>query len=276
MIPAVSYQGAKQRIAGKLLDIMRPSGVFYDLCCGSGSVSIELVNRGYDPHLIRMVDAGPWGLVWNAIARGEFHLYMMQYWCNQVPEKREKVSEFLLELSRQPVDYPNAPYVFLLLQAGSFGGKAIWIKDGRWQNCSFRAFWQPTATSKRRSPVNPMMPMPATLYTRLCDIVSRMDGICADCVLVEHMAAKIGSDATVYIDPQYNGTTGYGHSLNIDAVVSQIHATTFVSEGRALPGASTSHCISAGRAKGGISGTRRIANEEWLSVFTRNMARAAA
>jgi len=263
----VSYQGAKQRIAGQLIDIMQPTGLFYDLCCGSGAVSLELVNRGYDPRLIRMVDAGPWGLFWESIGRGTFLPSMMEYWCNQVPTDRGEIKEFMEALSKQPADYTTVPYVFLLLQAGSFGGKAIWIKDGRWQNCSCRSYWQPTATSSRRSPVNPMMPMPETLYRRVCEVASAMRCVQGGCVRVEDMVANVGPDATVYIDPPYDETTGYGHTLDVEAIIAQINAVTYVSEGRPVYGATKSFVMSAGRAKGGISGERKTANQEWLSVF---------
>jgi site-specific DNA-adenine methylase len=51
IIAPVSYQGGKQRISKKIIDIINPSfdNSFYDLCCGSGSISIELINRGFDP-----------------------------------------------------------------------------------------------------------------------------------------------------------------------------------------------------------------------------------
>lgn len=266
LVPPVSYQGAKQRIAKSLLDIMQPTGLFYDLCCGSGSVSIELVNRGYNPSNIRMVDAGPWGLFWEAVGRGDFLLYQMEYLCNQVPKDRGEIKNFMEYLSRQPVD-SNAVYVFLLLQAASFGGKAIYIKDGRWRNCSFRSFWQPTTTSSRRSPVNPMMPMPETLYTRVCKLVSTMQGVGGGCVRVEHMAANIGEDATVYIDPPYDETTGYGYTFNLQTALRDIKSQVYVSEGKPISGANRQILISAGRTKGGINGERKKANEEWLSLF---------
>ena len=44
-----AYQGGKQRVAVQIVDILLeaapgPDSRFYDLCCGSGAVSIELVN----------------------------------------------------------------------------------------------------------------------------------------------------------------------------------------------------------------------------------------
>lgn len=40
MKPPVSYQGGKVRLASRILDTINPSQPFYDLCCGSGAISI--------------------------------------------------------------------------------------------------------------------------------------------------------------------------------------------------------------------------------------------
>ena len=62
-------------------------------------------------------------------------------------------------------------YDYLLLQAGAFGSKWIGIEGNKWTNNTFRSYWLPTETSNRKSPVNPMMPLPNTLYERVFNIV---------------------------------------------------------------------------------------------------------
>ena len=59
-VPCI-FQGGKQRVAAQISDVLirafpRPNSRFYDLCCGSGAISIELVNRGIDPARICMLD----------------------------------------------------------------------------------------------------------------------------------------------------------------------------------------------------------------------------
>lgn len=62
-----SYQGGKQRLAKQIVDIFYKENnidnntQFYDICCGSGAVSIELLNRGIKPSNIHMIDKSPWG-----------------------------------------------------------------------------------------------------------------------------------------------------------------------------------------------------------------------
>lgn len=67
-----AYQGGKQRIAKQIVDILisQASGKdahYYDLCCGSGAISIELVNRGIAASKITMLDKSSWGVFWQAI-----------------------------------------------------------------------------------------------------------------------------------------------------------------------------------------------------------------
>ena len=228
MIPAVTYQGGKQRIAQQILEIMKinQNDDFHDLCCGSGSLSIELVNQGHDPTKIYMVDQGPWGLVWDLVGRGNFSLQRFSEVCNSIPEKSQ-IKEYMEALSKQPADI-DTPYVYLILQASSFGGKAIWIENNTWKNCSFRNLWMPTETSNRRSPVNPMMPMPDTLLTRMEEICQRMLGVHGFCININEYQAQTG---IVYIDPPYKNTTHYGSAFDVVSYANKTSLPTYVSEG---------------------------------------------
>ena len=269
IIAPVSYQGGKQRLAKKIIDIINPSeGLFYDLCCGSGSISIELVNRGYKKSDIVMLDAGPWGLVWELVGKGEFDLTKFRKIINSLPKDRKLLQGHIKELSKQPVPPIedggiDAVYTFLLLQASSFGSKAIWIKDGKWQNCSFRSYWEPTATSNRRSPVNPMMPMPETLFARMEKICEGMKGIFGYCLDIFECKPK----GVTYIDPPYAGLTAYGHNFDIMKYIRENcrkGIEVYVSEGKPLN--ETYHTFTS-EAKGGISGVRTKAHQEYLSCF---------
>jgi len=262
----ISYQGGKQRIANKIVDIIYPhlgDKTFYDICCGSGSISIEMVNRGIDPAKIVMIDQGPWGLFWKMIGDGTFDIDKFREWCSKVPKNTADIQSYIKELSRQK-SFEDTVYVFLLLQASSFGGKAIWFKGEDWKNCSFRSYWQPTLTSNRKSPVNPMMPMPDTLFERVRIVAEKMKGIIGCNVSADSVAVSI--DAVIYIDPPYDDTTAYGYSFDYMKFVSEIgKVKCFVSEGKSL--SDKYHLIETVRLKGGISGTRKSYNEEWLSEF---------
>lgn len=263
----ISYQGGKQRIADDIVSvILRYADVgdnFHDLCCGSGAISVAMVNRGIKPQNITMIDASPWGLFWKKVGNGTFSLSKFKGYIDQLP-KPEQMQSFVKELSQQEASI-DPECVFLILQAASFGGKAIWFNANKWQNCSFRNYWLPTEKSNRRSPVNPMMPMPNTLYSRVAIICERMLGVNGKWLDVR--CADLDS-GVIYIDPPYDGTTKYGSFFDLKQLLNLCKAPCFVSEGKPLDGAKYTYKISSARKKGGISGERKIApSEEWVSVF---------
>jgi site-specific DNA-adenine methylase len=259
LVSSISYQGGKQRIAPQILDHIKPEGNFYDLCCGSGAISIELVNRNYDVNQITMLDAGPWGLFWKMIGNGSFSLKEFEHHLGNVPKDISLIQSYIKELSKNPA-YIDTVYVFLLLQASSFGGKSIWISDNKWRNCSFRNYWLPTATSSRRSHVNPMMPMPDTLFERIVNICEKMQGVNG---IYGDINDFVPGEGIVYIDPPYSKTTLYGFNFDLMDYIKKIGKKCYVSEGKKL--SENSILIAGKRAKGGISGDRKNFNEEWLS-----------
>lgn len=282
LLPPCSYQGGKQRLASKIVDIIfqehkykiNDDTKFFDLCCGSGAFSLELVNRGIHPNNIVMIDAGCMGAFWESIAVNEFDLDLFRKKIDDLPSI-ENIQPYLKNLSTQNPD-ENMIYNYLLLQAGAFGSKQIWIEDNKWQNCSFRNYWLPTETSNRKSPVNPMMPMPETLFERVKNIVDSIGG----CITAHHgyvenyfdwyFNADSDSNAIVYIDPPYKNTTQYGFKIDITNVVSGIwnNVPIYISEGYKIDWATKSWLLSKGRTKGNISGDRlKSPTEEWLNLF---------
>jgi hypothetical protein len=266
--PPTSYQGGKARIAKKIASILIAEGnkKYYDLCCGSGAVSLQLVNSGVSPDQIIMLDRGPWGLVWKAVGEGSFDLTKLESHIDKMPKNPVDIQPYIKALAKQPVG-KDAIYTFLLLQASSFGSKPIWIDGISWKNCSFRRYWMPTPTSNRRSPVNPMMPMPSTLLERMRGICKQMKGVTGVCDDIQQVV--IETPATVYIDPPYLGRTGYGFDFDAVEYAKKLGAKCFLSEGQKLSPSATLMAGSSDRRKGGISGVKKVkANEEWLNVFT--------
>ena len=264
-----SYQGGKQRLAKQIVDIfykennINDDTKFFDLCCGSGAISLELINRGFNPNNITMIDNGCFGQFWQDIANGEFDLDIFKREIENLPNL-ENIQSYLKKLSDLPVDEDKMVYHYLLLQAGAFGSKQIWIENNKWKNNTFRSYWLPTETSNRRSPVNPMMPMPNTLYNRVESIVKQLSGsIIAskesvfDAVYrIDEERNKGNKNIIIYIDPPYANTTGYKETFDIYSLEGQIWSTSpiYISEGYKMQGASESYLLSVGRTKGNISG----------------------
>lgn len=278
-----SYQGGKQRLAKQIVDIfykennINDDTKFFDLCCGSGAISLELINRGFNPNNITMIDNGCFGQFWQDIANGEFDLDIFKREIENLPNI-ENIQSYLKKLSDLPVDEDKMVYHYLLLQAGAFGSKQIWIENNRWKNNTFRSYWLPTETSNRRSPVNPMMPMPNTLYNRVESIVKQLSGsIIAskesvfDAVYrIDEERSRGNKNVIIYIDPPYANTTGYKETFDIYSLEGQIWSTSpiYISEGYKMRGASKSYLLSVGRTKGNISGeAKKKPTEEWLNRF---------
>lgn len=269
-----AYQGGKQRVAAQIVDHLLeaapgPDARFYDLCCGSGAVSIELVNRGVDPSRIRMLDISPWGAFWSAIGSGTFNMAVFDRILSGLPDDKRLFKDHMSALSALPVGDDEVE-LYPILQASSFGGKQIWRKNERWANACFRDYWEPTATSIRRSPANPMQPSPVELHRRIEALVNGMKGVtCLHMDIMTLLDAPLPDNTVVYVDPPYQSTTGYAFGFDIPSFITRFckvnQAPLFISEG--VPLNDNALLLTFGGAKGGISGNRKGKHEEWLSRF---------
>ena len=269
-----AYQGGKQRVAAQTVDqrleaAPSPNSQFYDLCCGSGAVSIELVNRGVDPSRICMLDISSWGSFWSAIGSGRFNMEIFDKYLAELPNNKREMKAHMLAISSLPVGDHEAE-LYPILQACSFGGKQIWRRGDTWANACFRNYWEPTATSVRRSPANPMQPSPNELRRRVLALARGMIGVtCLKVDIMTLLDSRLPPDAVVYVDPPYQSTTGYGFDFNLMSFIDRFRrlnlAPLFVSEGAPLN--EESLLLTFSGAKGGISGVRKGRHQEWLCRF---------
>ena len=269
-----AYQGGKQRVAAQTVDQLleaapSPNSQFYDLCCGSGAVSIELVNRGVDPSRICMLDISSWGSFWSAIGSGRFNMEIFDKYLAELPNNKREMKAHMLAISSLPVGDHEAE-LYPILQACSFGGKQIWRRGDTWANACFRNYWEPTATSVRRGPANPMQPSPNELRRRVLALARGMIGVtCLKVDIMTLLDSRLPPDAVVYVDPPYQSTTGYGFDFNLMSFIDRFRrlnlAPLFVSEGAPLN--EESLLLTFSGAKGGISGVRKGRHQEWLCRF---------
>ena len=269
-----AYQGGKQRVASQIVDELLYSAsssdsTYYDLCCGSGAISIELVNRGIDPSRIVMLDLSSWGTFWAAIGENSFDMQLFDQILSQIPTDKRLVKSFMQSLSKDSSGIPEAE-LYPILQSASFGGKQIWRENNKWVNAFFRDYWEPTATSVRRSPANPMQPSPIELRRRIHAISKGMKGLtCVREDIRTTLDWEIKEGSVIYIDPPYSNTTGYAFKFDVASFASQLsknrNVKLFISEGRRI--SENAQRLTFGGAKGGISGNRIGKHEEWLSRF---------
>lgn len=85
------------------------------------------------------------------------------------------------------------------------------------------------------------------------------------CAYGDAAAVDIEPGSLVYIDPPYRGTTAYGYTLDAVALFHRVGrvAECYLSEGRQVGADGVQ--LHSGRTKGGVSGSRKVANQEWLS-----------
>lgn len=267
-----TYQGGKQRIAKDIVDIFFKENIinketkFYDLCCGSGAISIELVNRGIKPENITMLDTSPWGMFWEMIGNGSFDINKFKNFLDTIPKDITKIKNYAKEILSQPANIDTV-YRFLFLQACSFGGTPTWIENNKWiKNGGLRNYWLPTETSNRRSPVNPMMPMPNTLLARVKNISLKMYGVNGIHDNIENFV-EFSDNSIIYIDPPYNNSHGYGYNFDLSKYISKLNIKNkiYISEGFKM--FDKGYLITGVRRKGGVNGNRKSRNEEWLNVY---------
>lgn len=268
------YQGGKQRVASEIVDAIfkdNPqidgSTQFYDLCCGSGAYSVELMNRGINPSRITMLDISSWGCFWQAIGSGTFDMRAFHGLIETIPNEMRLVHDYMVALAKEKVDEDEC-YKYIVLQACSFGGKQIWNDGEKWMNPFFRKYWEPTATSVRRSPANPMQPSPKTLERRVGVLVERCLGLeVLRCDVRDALQVDIADNSIVYLDPPYRGTTGYAYGFDVERFIkdfTSVHEVPFyVSEGCAISDRAIQ--LEFGGSNGGISGNRTKKHQEWLN-----------
>ena len=221
-----------------------------------------------------MFDGGPIGAFWQMVSEGTFNVDEFEEAIEKIPKDKNLIKSYLDNLSTITFDYVGEViYEYLILQAGAFGGKQIWDKDGKFTNTSFRNYWLPRPGTSRQSPVNPMMPMPETLLENVREIVDQMAGIRATHTLVDNINLQFIADnhksICIYIDPPYMGTTKYGLDFDLTKFIDRAKnfGDVYVSEYRPL---SINHVILNKTNKGGISGNTNKKMVEYLNIIEKN------
>lgn len=280
LIPPCSYQGGKQRLSKQIVDIIYKDSLinedtkFYDLCCGSGAISIEMINRGFYDSNITMVDASPWGLFYKGVGDLTFSPDVFKIYIDDIPKDITKIKSYASEMLKLPANdgfFENMVYKFLILQSCAFGSTATWVEGNEWRKAGgLRNYWLPTKTSNRKSPVNPMMPMPNTLFERVENICANMDNVKGVYGDVNNITIEEGS--IVYLDPPYKNTQCYGYTLDCEEYIDKLkkirNLKIYVSEGFKFDDSDKSTLLSKGRSKGNINGKlTKEPIEEWLNIY---------
>ena len=213
-----------------------------------------------------MADKSLWGLFYKLIGQSIFDINIFKGCIDKVPDDRNYIKEYISHMSKEKID-SLLVYKFLLLQATSFGGKQVDIKDNKWIHNGFRDYWQPTEISIRQSPVNPMQPVKSELFDRVKLLAENCKGI--KCIYDDILDIDLVKEdnTIVYIDPPYMNTTGYNdNDFNLhDFINKNKEFKLYISEGQQI--SDNAIRLDKSGAKGGITAKKKSRTEEWLNII---------
>lgn len=199
----MSYMGCKNQYAFRIVNKIRQytaNPLLYDLCCGSGAIS------DYWHGETIMIDAGPYGDFWRIVSEHSIKDFNTNYSTTDALVYFMRQSEFepVPSVTESPIEYALR---FAVLQIASFNGKPVNDKGGRWQHEGlipkyltlnrWRDFWTTVTRIKEK-----------IKYARRLDV---------------HKCQFTNSN--LYIDPDYESTTGYPYTVRIKAFVEANQAT---------------------------------------------------
>lgn len=240
----IAYIGGKSNLASKIIANINipPSSRFYDMCCGSGEISLALVRRGFNPKRITMVDNGPWGQVWEKIGKKTFSLERFATICHQFNNYQD-----IKGWCRQASCDRDRVYNFLILQACSYGGRPVTIKDGQFKILGFR------------KNIQPAIPI---LYRRVKEAVERLAGMEGSKKNVLQIRPE--QDAVLFFDPPYDNEARFyqDNTLTISQIRTQFSKFYCTFSCELAPGGVSLHTDSR---RAGVKGNRTYFRTEYLS-----------
>lgn len=237
--PLLTYMGGKAKWARRVLD------------------ALGVAER---PSRVLLVDPGPWGDTWAVLSmhREEVAERLQQMVGSDPHEAWGRLRE---EVPACPVERAAA---HLALQVWNWRNKPIGRAGDSWTGVA--GFSRTTAYGLPPTPhfgaVKPQLP-------RLLAKLRAMDLSAIEARQCSAVELEPIPGAVVYIDPPYQGTTGYGHDLTRAEVLETVYrwasagCTVAVSEAEPLLGG---HAVALGARASGALGPRKK-RPEWLTVY---------
>lgn len=195
--PPIGYQGGKRAYADAILDAM-------GLAPGGGAREGRVV----------LVEAGPWGeawALWRTAAGRRDTCERLRAW------EREDPRALWERLCRAPVpsEVERRVATWAAVQFHGWGRKPVIAEDGNWRHHGFNesdAYRVERANERRAAGEH----YDIGRNRRLPELIAALEALDLSRVEVHHADARTVEPipgAHVYIDPDYEGTTGYGHTL---------------------------------------------------------------
>lgn len=203
--------GSKSKYASKITEFIwryasRNRFPVYDVCCGSAAVAL------YWGRSVHLIDAGPWGTFWKLI-----HEHNLKDFSFHFDRPMEDYARIWKELPVPNREDPEYAIRFLLLQMSAFNGKPVGDELGKWSYPGIN----PKACSINK------WRQAWFLITRLKKAIESVHRI-----NIHDFEFPVSN---IYVDPDYEDTTGYGYTVDIDRFVrDNDHCNIFVSHHKEL------------------------------------------
>lgn len=266
---------------------------FVDMCSGSGAVTLKLLcdghhpvvpysggKRGYAGEILTLLGVSREQvqrvLMIDQSVYAEFYAVISSGGGEELASRLDVLNDRpSLDLWREtaarpvPLDLFERVLCWIVLMRWSYPGKPVIDVDGSWRTNGVDR--SKMRNLKGTSAAGNSWTRPASTLKELAERIRKIPSMADVCALrqdVRYVAPISG--ATVYIDPDYVGTTGYGYSvprLDLMSLVEKWRsagAVVGVSEAEPLAGGTSSHRLQRARAKGRTFSRQQ---EEWLTIY---------
>jgi hypothetical protein len=267
--PPTGYKGGKRKFAPEIVQHLlkeQPAHI-YDVCSGSGAITLALIEAGYPVEQITMVEAGPWGMFYLAASKGGLCMGNLRELFEAMPSDPRKVAEWV-EKEIATIDDPGSEE-FLILQAASYGSTPVWHDGSRWRRgdesanrgYKARSYWEPGPTSKEKKPRGTIFRV-----DKIINAAAEIDVRCRGLNVHWGDAGEFEfrSDAIIYCDPPYAGNSGYGYDLDVERFITNRPCKLYLSEGVAKEG---SESFELGQRRGGNLSAKSKRSSEFINIY---------
>lgn len=210
--PLVRYQGGKRRLAPAIVEALalgrdRP---YAEPFVGAGAVYVEARRRGWrGAAVLGDVNAGVVA-AWTCLHDPDLGAELVELLAERATWDRTNAAYLDVAGKPPPERLPELAATWWWLSFAGFGGKPVSPAEGRWRHHGAAFDWHRERHGRLGPSAQGASPMLfGVMVPRARELARALAGAPAEVHLADHRDLPIPTDASVYADPPYGGTTGY-------------------------------------------------------------------